>query len=89
MPTDAVPSPGSLTVPPFTGWEVLGVALVVVLLLAVGFLLVGALAPDRRRRSDEWQAFLDGRSRVRSDPGAPARTPAPERAGPDVPHGHR
>lgn len=70
MPAVADPFPGSLTVPPFSGWEVLGVALLAVVLLAVGFLLVGALAPDRRHRSAEWQAFLDGRSRDRAEEGA-------------------
>jgi len=62
MRADTAPAPGSLTVPPLAGWEGIVVALLVVLAVAVGFLLIGALA-TAHHRSPEWQAWLDGRSR--------------------------
>lgn len=90
MPADAVPVPGSPTVPPLFGWEGIVLVLFAVLLVGVAFLVIGALATTRRRRSPEWQAWLDGRSRSRLDPdhGVPVprvRGTAGRSGAPDLP----
>jgi threonine/homoserine/homoserine lactone efflux protein len=74
MPADAVPAPGSLSVPPLDGWQGIVVALVVVVVVAVVFLVLLAVGAMRAGRtgSPEWQAWLDARSRSRDDgPGPP------------------
>lgn len=72
MALDSAPPPGSPTVPPLAGWEGLVVALLAVLVVGVAFLVIGALATASRRRSPEWEAWLDGRSRRRRDLAPPA-----------------
>lgn len=56
-------------------------ALLAVLLVGVAFLVIGALATTTRRRSPEWEAWLDGRSRGRLD----LATAAPVRPADDGP----
>ncbi len=89
MPADAVPlpAPGSLTVPLLTGWEGLVLMLLAVVAVALGFLVIGALATGRRSRSPEWQAWLEGRSRSRLEPGEPTAADAPARDAADATHG--
>ena len=60
-PSTPAPAPGSLTVPPLFGWEVILVVLVVVGVVAVAFVALGAMRAGRSDRS-EWQAWLDARS---------------------------
>jgi hypothetical protein len=80
-PAMTAPEPGNMTVPPLFGWQVIGAALVlVVVLAAVVFLyLMSGRAPSGR---SEWQAFLDARS-SRLDPAGEradlALAPRPER----------
>jgi hypothetical protein len=60
------PEPGNMTVPPLFGWQVIGtaLALLVVLAVVVFLYLMTGRAPSGR---SEWRAFLDGRS-SRLDP---------------------
>ena len=60
-PATTPPAPGSLTVPPLFGWEVILVVLVVVGVVAVAFVALAAVRAGRSDRS-EWQAWLDARS---------------------------
>ena len=60
-PATTPPAPGSLTVPPLFGWEVILVVLVVVGVVAVAFVALAAMRAGRSDRS-EWQAWLDARS---------------------------
>jgi hypothetical protein len=60
-PVPTPPAPGSMTVPPLFGWELLLTGSALVVLLAVVGLVVLAAGRDRSGRS-EWQAWLDGRS---------------------------
>jgi quinol-cytochrome oxidoreductase complex cytochrome b subunit len=60
-PTTTPPAPGSMTVPPLFGWEVILVVLVVLVVVAVAFVAFGAMRAGRTDRS-EWQAWLDTRS---------------------------
>jgi len=66
-PATTTPPPGSLTVPPLFGWEVILVVLVVVGAVAVAFVALGAMRAGRSDRS-EWQAWLDGRSASHRQP---------------------
>jgi len=60
-PVTSPPAPGSMTVPPLFGWEVILTVLVVVAVVAVAFVAFGAMRAGRSDRS-EWQAWLDARS---------------------------
>lgn len=60
-PVPTSPAPGSMTVPPLFGWEVILVVLAVVVVLGVVFLLVGSGRASGSERS-EFQAYLEGRS---------------------------
>jgi hypothetical protein len=64
--------PGSMTVPPLFGWELILTGLLVLVVVAVAFLLLGATGTGRDERSD-WEAWLDARSRVRGDAAADPR----------------
>jgi hypothetical protein len=83
MPAVTAPAPGSPTVPPLAGWEGIVLALLAVLVVGVAFLVIGALATASRRRSPEWEAWLDGRSRSRIGL-APAALVRPADDGPDA-----
>lgn len=73
MTTAASPAPGSLTVPPLYGWVGIVVLLVAAVVVAVAFLLIGAVRSEGTS-SSEWQSWLDSRSRGGS---ADAGTPLP------------
>ena len=82
MAPDPSPLPGSMTVPPWFGWEAILVVLVLLVVVAVAFFVASAAGTDVDGRS-EWQAGLDARSRWRRDAGAgpgelvpPGRGPA-------------
>ncbi len=66
-PPTTAPAPGSMTVPPLFGWELILTLLVVLVAVAVLFLAFGATRAGRTDRS-EWQAWLDARSGSRQDP---------------------
>ena len=68
-PVPSEPLPGSMTVPPWFGWEAILVVLVLLVVLAVAFFVASAAGPDVDGRS-EWQAGLDARSRWRREAGA-------------------
>ena len=68
-PATTPPAPGSMTVPPLFGWEVILVVLVVLVAVAVAFLAFGAMRAGRTDRS-EWQAWLDTRSTAPREPAA-------------------
>ena len=72
-PVPAPPPPGSLTVPPYHGWENIAAVLVLVALAAVAAAVVLAAGRDLGGRS-EWQAWLDGR---KADAGAAAEDTGP------------
>lgn len=57
----APPAPGSMTVPPLFGWEVILVVLVVLVAAVVVIVAFGAARASGSERS-EWQAWLDARS---------------------------
>jgi hypothetical protein len=81
-PAPSAPLPGSMTVPPWYGWEALLVPLAVVLVVAAVALLLGSSRAGAERRT-EWEAWLGARSRRAGldvpEPG-PAGTPAAEGA---------
>jgi hypothetical protein len=60
-------APGSMTVPPLFGWEVILVALVLLAVVAVAFVAFGATRAGHSERS-EWQAWLDNRSAAQQQP---------------------
>jgi hypothetical protein len=60
------PFPGSMTVPPWFGWEAVLVVLVLLVVVAVAFFVASATGTDVDGRS-EWQAGLDARSQWRRD----------------------
>lgn len=62
MTSDVTPTPGGLTVPPLHGWVGIVVLLVAAVVVAVVFLLIGAVRSEGAR-SSEWQSWLDSRSR--------------------------
>ena len=64
--------PGSMTVPPLFGWEVILTGLLVLIVVAVAFLLLSATGTGRDERSD-WVAWLDARSRSRGEPATDPR----------------
>ena len=68
-PVPSRPLPGSMTVPPWFGWEAVLVVLVLLVAVAVAFFVVSAAGADVDGRS-EWQAELDARSRWRADAAA-------------------
>ena len=71
--------PGSMTVPPWFGWEAVAVAVALLLLAGVVFLLVTATRAGAGRR-DEWRALLEARSTGRPDPaGHPDGVGPPQR----------
>lgn len=84
MSSDERPAPGSLTVPLLDGWVGIVVVLLVVVVVGVAFLLMGAVTTGRRG-SPEWQAWLDGRSRGRSE--ARDLPPVPDSPGGRPPSG--
>ena len=53
--------PGSMTVPPWFGWETVALVVTVLLVSGVVFLVVGATRAGTARR-DEWRALLEARS---------------------------
>ena len=72
-PAPTAPLPGSMTVPPLFGWEVILTVLVLLVAVAVAFFLASASGTAADDRSD-WEAWLDARSRRRPDrPGEPAQ----------------
>ena len=75
-PEPSPPLPGSMTVPPWFGWEAILVVLVLAVVVAVAFFVASAAGPDTDGRT-EWQAGLDARSQWRRDaaerPGEPVR----------------
>jgi hypothetical protein len=58
-----------MTVPPWSGWEEILTALVLVVAVAVAAVVVLVVARAATERS-EWQAWLDGRSARRRNPAA-------------------
>ena len=75
-PVTTSPAPGSMTVPPLFGWEVILVVLVVLVAVAVAFVAFGAMRPGHSDRT-EWQAWLDTRSGSRPHAAEPEeRSPA-------------
>jgi hypothetical protein len=68
-PDPSPPMPGSMTVPPWFGWEAILIVLVLLVVVAVAFFVASAASPDVDGRS-EWQAGLDARSQVRRDAAA-------------------
>ena len=86
-PVPSRPLPGSMTVPPWFGWEAILVVLVLLTVVAVAFFVASAAGTDEDGRS-EWRAGLDARSQWRRDAVAvPAELGRPAReagtAGPD------
>lgn len=74
---DPVPTPppaGNLTVPPLFGWEEILTALGVVIVAAVAFLVIAAVASAWTGRS-EWRAYLEARSRHGLAAGERRRSP--------------
>ncbi|MGY1679270.1 hypothetical protein [Geodermatophilus sp. SYSU D01176] len=65
-PDTTPPPPGSMTVPPLSGWEDLLTVLLLLIALTVASLVVAASTAHVRGRS-EWQAELDARSSRRRD----------------------
>jgi hypothetical protein len=59
-----------MTVPPLFGWEGIVSLLVLLLVVAVAFFVVGAAGTNRAGRS-EWQALLEARTITRQDPAQP------------------
>lgn len=53
---------GNMTVPPLFGWEGLLALLLLLVVVAVAFFVVTAAGPASSERQD-WQRFLEGRSR--------------------------
>jgi hypothetical protein len=72
MAADTTPSPGDLTVPPWSGWETVAGVLLLVLLVLGAMALLAAARAGRAGRA-EWEASLRARSRRRHDPVDPAR----------------
>ena len=64
-PTPTAPLPGSMTVPPLFGWELVLVGLLVVVLAAVVGLVLLAGGRARGERA-EWRAWLAARSAQRA-----------------------
>ena len=68
MPDAPTPlPPGSMTVPPWFGWEAVALVVTVLLVSGVVFLVVGAIRAGTARR-DEWRALLEARSAHHLDP---------------------
>jgi hypothetical protein len=84
-PVPTPPLPGSMTVPPWFGWDVLLAILVALVAVAVAFFIAAAVGTGADSRS-EWQAGLDARSSRAQDPGPdphePAADPVTPPAGP-------
>jgi hypothetical protein len=68
-PVPSRPLPGSMTVPPWFGWEAVLIVLVLLVAVAVAFFVASAAGADVDGRS-EWQAGLDARSQWRPDAAA-------------------
>jgi hypothetical protein len=66
---------GNMTVPPLFGWENILVLLLLLIVLVVAFFVITATGPAKSERED-WQQFLDARSRRSPDADEPAREPA-------------
>jgi hypothetical protein len=66
-PVTSPPLPGSMTVPPWFGWENILAVLVLLVVVGVAFFVVSAVGEDANGRS-EWQAWLNARSRQHPDP---------------------
>ena len=71
---------GNMTVPPLFGWENILVLLLLLVVLVVTFFVLTAAGPADSERQ-EWQRFLDARSRRAGapTPAGPADTPSAER----------
>jgi hypothetical protein len=65
-PDPAAPLPGSMTVPPLFGWELILTVLLILIALGVAFLVASAVGKSGESRA-EWQAGLASRSRRRPD----------------------
>jgi hypothetical protein len=63
-----------MTVPPLFGWENILVVLLLLIVLVVAFFVITAAGPASNEQED-WQQFLDARSRRSPDPGEPAGEP--------------
>ena len=72
-PVPSRPLPGSMTVPPWFGWQTILVVLVVLVVVAVAFFVATAAGTDADGRA-EWQAGLDARSHRRRDAAAGPRS---------------
>ncbi|WP_139228825.1 hypothetical protein [Blastococcus tunisiensis] len=71
MPPELTPPPpGSLTVPPLSGWQGIAVVLGLLVVLGITFLVVAAARSGSTERS-EWQAWLDARSTRGQAPARP------------------
>jgi hypothetical protein len=82
-PVTTPPAPGSLTVPPWFGWEHVATVLMLVVILAIAAFVLLAAGKAGSGRS-EWQALLDARSRRYQDPAADPHDPSAQaRAGLD------
>jgi hypothetical protein len=60
-PATTPPLPGSMTVPPWFGWQDVIVVVVVMAAVGVAYFLVAAARSSAGGRS-EWQAYLEARS---------------------------
>jgi hypothetical protein len=63
-PDPSRPLPGSMTVPPWFGWQAILLVLVLLVVVAGAFFVASATGTDVDGRS-EWQAGLDARSHHR------------------------
>ncbi len=66
-PDTVPPAPGSMTVPPLFGWELIATVLVLLIVVAVAFVVIATTRVGTDERS-EWQAWLDARSSRRQGP---------------------
>ncbi len=67
------PQPGDMTVPPTFGWEDIASVLLLVSVVALAFLLLGAVLATLNGRA-EWQGYLGARRTCGDDD----RTPSPD-----------
>jgi NADH:ubiquinone oxidoreductase subunit 3 (subunit A) len=66
-PATTPPPPGSMTVPPLFGWELITVVLLLFVALAVTFFVLSATGRNKSERR-ELQAWLDARSYGSGEP---------------------
>ena len=75
---------GNMTVPPLSGWENILVLLLLLVVVAVAFFVLTAAGPADSERQD-WQRFLDARSKRSANPEmAPDDPPGKPVGGADV-----